>query len=130
MAPLLADLLLAGRRFNPIHSRNLTMNKVLAVLIAGLFAAGAYAQETKPAELDPTAMGKPAAAAEAKVDARPAGQVKPMGGDMKTTAEGSGGVLTGKAATAAEKRRSTRNARRHNKDGSVKRQPVQGATPE
>lgn len=106
------------------------MNKVLAVLIAGFFAAGAYAQATKPAELDPTAMGKPAAAAEAKVNARPAGEVKPMGGDMPKAAEGSGGVLTGKAATAAEKRKSTRNARRHNKDGSVKRQPTQGGTPQ
>ena len=51
------------------------MSKVLAVMIAGLFAAGAFAQ-TKPSEVDPTAQGKPAAKAEAKVQARPAGQVK------------------------------------------------------
>ncbi|AMM26215.1 cell envelope biogenesis protein TolA [Variovorax sp. PAMC 28711] len=104
------------------------MNKVLAVLIAGLFAAGAYAQ-TKPSELDPTAQGKPAAAAEAKVNARPAGQVQPMGGDMAKTPEGSGGVTTGKAAVAAEKREATRDARRRNKDGSVKRKSMQGGTP-
>ena len=40
------------------------MNKVLAVLIAGFFAVGAYAQQPKPAELDPTAKGKSADKAE------------------------------------------------------------------
>ncbi len=104
------------------------MNKVLAVLIAGLFAAGAYAQ-TKPAELDPTAKGKPAAAAEAKVAARPAGQVKAAGGDQAKVAEGSGGVTASKAVDAGEARAETRDQRRRNKDGSVKRRTMQGGTP-
>lgn len=105
------------------------MSKVLAVMIAGLFAAGAYAQ-TKPAELDPTAKGKPAAAAEAKVEARPAGQVQAAGGDQGKVAEGSGGVTASKAVDAGQKRAETRDQRRRNKDGSVKRKSTQGGTPQ
>ena len=41
-----------------IHpQRNYAMNKVLAVLIAGFFAIGAYAQQPKSAEIDPTGKG-------------------------------------------------------------------------
>ena len=105
------------------------MSKVLAVMIAGLFAAGAYAQ-TKPGELDPTGQGKPAAKAEAKVQARPAGQVMAPGGDQGKVAEGSGGVTASKAVDAGAARAATRDDRRRNKDGSVKRKSTQGGTPQ
>ena len=104
------------------------MSKVLAVMIAGLFAAGAYAQATKPGELDPTAQGKSAEKAEAKVAARPAGMVKAPGGDAPMNAEG-GAIGTGKAAAAGEDRAKTRDARRRNKDGSLKARSTQGGTP-
>jgi hypothetical protein len=74
------------------------MSKVLAVMIAGLFAAGAYAQATKPGELDPTAQGKSAAKAEAKVAARPAGMVKAPGGDEPKTKRAMHVVATRTAA--------------------------------
>jgi hypothetical protein len=105
------------------------MSKVLAVMIAGLFAAGAFAQ-TKPSEVDPTAQGKPAAKAEAKVQARPAGQVKAAGGDQAKVAEGSGGVTASKAVDAGAARAATRDERRRNKDGSLKRRSTQGGTPQ
>ena len=104
------------------------MSKVLAVMIAGLFAAGAYA-ETKPCEIDPTGQGKPAAKAEAKVAAKPAGQVKAPAGDIAKTPEG-GAIGTDKAAASGEKRAETRDARRRNKDGSLKRRSTQGGTPQ
>lgn len=104
------------------------MSKILAVLIAGLFAAGAYAQ-TKPAEVDPTGKGKAAERAEAKKDAKPAGQVKATPGDAAKTPEG-GAVGTDKAALAGEKRAETRDTRRRAKDGSVKRKSTQGGTPQ
>jgi hypothetical protein len=103
------------------------MSKVLAVMIAGLFAVGAYAQ-TKPAEVDPTAKGKAAERAEAKKDARPAGQVKAPGGDQGKVAEGSGGVT--EINKAAQARRDSRDTRRPAKDGGKKPVPAQGATPQ
>lgn len=103
------------------------MSKVLAVMIASLFAVGAHAQ-SKSSEVDPTAQGKPAARAEAKVQARPAGQVKATPGDAAKTAEG-GAIGNDKAAMAGEKRAETRDTRRRNKDGSVKRRSTQGGTP-
>src|SRR4051812_40842088 len=115
----------------PIHTRNLTMSKVLAALIAGLFAAGAYAQNPPGAssEQQPITNSKPQARAEAKVEARPAGQVKAAGGDQAKVAEGSGGVTASKALDAGEARKETRDARRRNKDGSLKRRTTQGGTP-
>jgi hypothetical protein len=104
------------------------MSKILAVLIAGLFAAGAYAQ-TKPAEQDPTAKGKAADRAEMKKDAKPAGLVKAPAGDAAKTPEG-GAIGTDKAAVAGEKRAETRDTRRRAKDGSVKKKTTQGGTPQ
>lgn len=104
------------------------MSKLLAVLIAGLFAAGAYAQP-KPPELDPTGKGKAAERAEMKKDARPAGQVAAPAGDIAKTPEG-GAIGSDKAAMSGEKRAETRDTRRRNKDGSLKRRSTQGGTPQ
>lgn len=108
------------------------MSKVLAVLIAGLFAAGAYAQNPPgtSSEQQPVTSSKPQAKAEAKVEARPAGQVKPAGGDEGKVSEGSGGATASKALDAGEARKHTRDARRRNKDGSIKRRSTQGGTPD
>jgi len=50
-------------------------------------------------------------------------------GDIAKTPEG-GAVGADKAAAAGEKRASTRDQRRRNKDGSVKRKSTQGGTPQ
>jgi len=107
---------------------SLAMNKPLCLLIAAFLASSAYAQ-TKPGELDPTGQGRPAARAEAKVKARPAGQVKAPGGDEPKTEEG-GAIGTGRAAIAGDARAHTRDERRRNKDGSLKRRTTQGGTPQ
>jgi hypothetical protein len=67
--------------------------------------------------------------AEAKKAAKPAGQVKAAAaGDEAKTPEG-GAIGADKAAASGEKRAETRDQRRRNKDGSVKRKSTQGATP-
>jgi hypothetical protein len=107
------------------------MNKALAVMIAGLFAAGAYAQNPPGASAEQSAVTntKPQARADAKVASKPAGQVKAgAGGDINKTPEG-GAIGTDKAAVAGEKRAETRDNRRRAKDGSVKRKSTQGGTP-
>jgi hypothetical protein len=92
------------------------MSKVLAVMVAGLFAVGAYAQNPAgtTSEQAPITNSKPQQRAEAKVDARPQGAVKTPGGDMTRSAELNPGA-TGKPATAAAARKSTRNARHPNR---------------
>ncbi len=62
------------------------MSKVLAVMIAGLFAAGAYAQGSGTPQDVPTNT-KPQIAAEKKVDARPAGKVATTGAVATPAAE-------------------------------------------
>jgi len=104
------------------------MSKVLAVMIAGLFAAGAYAQGTSQ-EAIPQTNSPGQAKAQAKVDKKPAGQVKAQGGDINKTPEG-GAIGTDKAAVAGEKRAETRDARRPGKDGKPKRRTTQGGTPQ
>ncbi len=106
------------------------MSKILAVMIAGLFAAGAYAQNpagTTPEQGNAT-NSKAQQRAEAKKAAKPAGMVKAPAGDEAKTPEG-GAIGTDKAAASGEKRAETRDQRRRNKDGSVKRKSTQGATP-
>ncbi|MEJ7686075.1 MAG: cell envelope biogenesis protein TolA [Variovorax sp.] len=105
------------------------MSKILAVMIAGLFAAGAYAQTTSQEAAPPT-NSKPQQRAEMKKDAKPAGQVKAMGGDTAKTPEGSGGLTSGKSVDAGAARQATRDERRRNKDGSVKKKSMQGGTPQ
>jgi hypothetical protein len=105
------------------------MSKVLAVMMAGLFATAAFAQ-TQPAEINPQGQGKAAERAETKKASRPAGQVKAPGGDQSKVAEGSGGVTATGADKAAQARRDTRDARRPAKGGGKKPVPAQGGTPQ
>lgn len=88
------------------------MRKIFAIMIAGLFATGAYAQNPAGAssEQAPVTNSKPQARADAKVAAKPAGKVKPAGGDQVNTPEG-GAIGTDKAAIAGEKKEKTRDAR-------------------
>lgn len=103
------------------------MSKLLAVMIAGLFAAGAYAQGASTSqEAKPPTDTKPQARAQSKVEAKPAGVAKET--PMPKVAEG-GAVGADKAAIAGEKRAATRDTRRTNKDGSVKKKTTQGGTP-
>lgn len=84
------------------------MSKLLAVMIAGLFAAGAYAQGTSPATTsNPPTDTKPQVAAEKKVEARPAGQVKgtPMPNSQEEMPQ-----TDSKSQKAAEKRVQARPA--------------------
>ena len=104
------------------------MSKVLAVMIVGLFAAGAYAQGSTSQEAQPQLNTKPQVKAQAKVESKAPG-VKAQGGDEVKTPEG-GAVGADKAAVAGEKRASTRDTRRRNKDGSLKRRSTQGGTPQ
>jgi hypothetical protein len=105
------------------------MSKVLAFMMAGLFATAAFAQ-TQPAEVNPQGQGKSAERAETKKAAKPAGQVKAPAGDQGKVAEGSGGVTASKALDAGEARKQTRDARRPAKSGGKKPVPVQGGTPQ
>ena len=101
------------------------MSKILAIMIAGLFTAGAFAQAPKGAssESAPIMNSKPQERAEAKVDARPQGKVKAVGGDTLNTPEG-GAIGTGKSAAAGQKREATRNAKHPNRKVNP-----QGGTP-
>jgi len=103
------------------------MSKILAAMIAGLFAAGAFAQSGTPQDVQTNT--KPQARAEMKKDAKPAGQVKTPAGDSASSQEVAG-VPADKANMAGEKRAETRDARRRNKDGSLKRRSAQGGTPQ
>jgi hypothetical protein len=107
------------------------MSKILAVMIAGLFAAGAYAQNPSGTsdEQGNVTNTKPQQRATAKRSTKAQGQVKAPGGDAPMTAEG-GAVGTDKAAQNGEKRAETRDTRRTNKDGSKKRPTTQGGTPD
>ncbi|MDM0016947.1 cell envelope biogenesis protein TolA [Variovorax saccharolyticus] len=128
-APLLADLLLAGRRFQTISIEESVMSKVLAVMMAGLFAAGAFAQGTSQEAAPPTNTKPQQRAQERRAD-RPQGQVRPQAGDTANTAEGSGGLTQNRSTAAAQKRQSTRDDRRRAKDGSVRKMNPQGGTPQ
>ena len=103
------------------------MSKVLAMMIAGLFAFAAHAQNPKAPEQgsppDPKAVSK----AEAKRATKPQGQVKETGGPKN---DQTGAIGTDKSAMAGEKRAQTRDDRRRAKDGSVKPKSTQGVTPD
>jgi hypothetical protein len=106
------------------------MSKILAVMIAGLFAVGAYAQP-KPAEVDATGKGKSVDKAEMKKEAKPAGKVQESKDDTTKVSEGSKtGTDVNKAADAGEARQKTRDARRPAKTGGKKPVPVPGGTPQ
>ncbi len=104
------------------------MKKYLAVLVAGLFAAGAYAQSNPPGAAVPpatpgVATGKSERAGEARKEMRPQVGVRAPGGDQPKAPEG-GAIGTDRAAIAGERRADTRDTRRPNKA-----KPVQGTTP-
>jgi hypothetical protein len=101
------------------------MSKVLAVMIAGMFAVGAYAQN--PSGMSPeqgNTNTKSQQRAEARKASKAQGQVKPAGGDTLKTPEG-GAIGTDKAAVAGEARKDTRDTR---KPGRAK--TTQGGTPD
>ncbi|QNK75291.1 cell envelope biogenesis protein TolA [Variovorax sp. PAMC28562] len=104
------------------------MTKTLSILLAGLFAAGAYAQPTPPGVPVPPntpgyATDKSTQAGEMRKDRRPTGMVKAPGGDEPKAPEG-GAIGTDKAAVAGEARAETRDQRRPGK-----RPSTQGGTP-
>ncbi|HSV58032.1 MAG TPA: cell envelope biogenesis protein TolA [Variovorax sp.] len=101
------------------------MSKVLAVMIAGMFAVGAYAQNPsgQSAEQGNT-NSKSQQRADAKKASKPQGQVKAAGGDTLKTPEG-GAIGADKAAASGEARKDTRDTR---KPGRAK--TTQGGTPD
>ena len=82
------------------------MSKILAVMIAGLFAAGAYAQNptgTTPEQGNAT-NSKPQARAEAKKEAKPAGQVAaPAGRRLRRRRRQQPGAGRGQYAPEADR---------------------------
>ena len=107
------------------------MSKVLAVLMAGLFAAGAYAQNPPgtSSEQQPITNSKPQQRATERRADKPRGEVRKPTGDTANTAEGSGGLVQNKSTAAGQARANTRDDRRRNKDGSVRKMNPQGGTP-
>jgi hypothetical protein len=85
------------------------MSKTLAIVFASLFAAGAYAQNPPgvSSEQQPVTDSKAQNRAEAKVGARPQGQVKAPVGDSASNTEVNP-LATGKSSTAAQKRLDSR----------------------
>jgi hypothetical protein len=81
------------------------MTKLLAVMIAGLFTAGAYAQNPAGAssEQQPVLNSKSQDRAQAKEAMRPQGQVKKPTGDEASNSEVNP-IGSGKAATAGQSR--------------------------
>jgi len=111
------------------------MSKVLAVTMAGLFAAGAglfaagaYAQGTSQEAAPPTNT-KPQQRAVERRSSKPQGQVRPEGGDAPRTAE-EHGVASDKATDAGQARADTRSDRRRDKQGNVRKMNPQGGTPQ
>lgn len=102
------------------------MNKILATLIAGLFAAGAYAQAPKGGSSEGSVItnSKSQDRAQDRVEARPQGKVKAAGGDTLNTPEG-GAIGTGKSAAAGQAREAKRNEKRPNRKAAP-----QGGTPQ
>ena len=102
------------------------MNKTVAIMIAGLFAAGAHAQNPAGTTSQEQVItnSKQQDKAQAKVDARPQGKVKKPVGDTANSEE-LNPLGTGKAAAAGEARVDTRDARHPTRKPSK-----QGGTPD
>lgn len=102
------------------------MSKLAAVMIAGLFATGAYAQNPAGTTSQEQVItnSKQQDKAQAKVDARPQGKVKKPVGDEAQSTENDA-IGTGKAAAAGEARVNTRDARHPTRTTSK-----QGGTPD
>jgi hypothetical protein len=105
------------------------MSKVLAVMMAGLFAAGAFAQGTSQEAAPPTNT-KPQQAAQQRRASKPQGEVRPQGGDQKASSDATGGVVPSKATAAGQARADTRSDRRRDKHGNVRKMNPQGGTPQ
>ena len=87
------------------------MSKVLATLIAGLLAAGAYAQNPPGTSSQEQVItnSKPQDRAQNKVDARPQGMDKKVGGDeLKSPLDDN--IGSGKAAATGQARANAREA--------------------
>ncbi|MDM0112431.1 cell envelope biogenesis protein TolA [Variovorax sp. J22R133] len=118
-------LLPTGRRFETISNEEYVMSKVLAVMIAGLFAVGAYAQNPAGQSSEQgNVTNKATERADAKKASKPAGQVKGPGGDAPLSTE-SAVTSSDKAAASGEARKQTRDQRRPGK-----RKTTQGGTPD
>jgi hypothetical protein len=104
------------------------MSKVLAVMMAGLFAVGAYAQGTSQ-EAAPQTNTKPQQRAQERRATKPQGQVRPQGGDTPQNVEESG-LTSSKATQAGQARADTRSDRRRDKQGNVRKMNPQGGTPQ
>ncbi|MBO9648177.1 MAG: hypothetical protein J7605_06670 [Variovorax sp.] len=89
------------RTFN---SQRYAMTKLLAAMIAGLLAVGAYAQNLAGAssEQQPVTNSKAQNRAQAKVEARPQGNVKKPTGDEAKNAEINPEASGGRAANAGQ----------------------------
>ena len=102
------------------------MSKFLTLSVIALFASVANAQPDGDAssQRSPILNSKPQLRAEKQKDARPAGRVKPAGGDELATPEGDD-IGSDSGAAAAQKRVEKREARYPD------RKPVQqGGTPD
>ncbi|MEJ8845657.1 cell envelope biogenesis protein TolA [Variovorax rhizosphaerae] len=101
------------------------MKKVFAIMIAGLFAAGAYAQNPAGSSSQQQVItdSKPQQKAQEKADAKPQGQVKMPVGDSMNSAN-TNAVGRDKAAVAGQARAKKRHDR-HPK----RKAPKQGGTP-
>ncbi|MDD2919333.1 hypothetical protein [Rhodoferax sp.] len=95
------------RRFfcNNVISRKLEMNKLLAALVAGLFAAGAFAQAAAPAApATPAVKAAPAAApATPAVKATPAAPASAAKAEAAPAAKASAAAKPAKKAKKAKK---------------------------
>jgi hypothetical protein len=101
------------------------MSKVLAVMIAGLFAVGAYAQNPSGQSSEQgNVNSKSQQRADAKRATKPKGEVKPAGGDTLKSSE-TAVVGSDKSTAAGEARKDTRDTR---KPGRAK--TTQGGTPD
>lgn len=102
------------------------MSKIVAVMIAGLFAAGAYAQNPAGTTSQEQVItnSKQQDKAQAKVDSKPQGKVKKPGGDTAMSAQNDA-IGTGKAAAAGEAKVETRDARH-----PTRKPAKQGGTPD
>lgn len=106
------------------------MNRLLIATLATFVASAAHAQNpagTTPEQGNATNSASQKRA-QARSDARPHGGVNPGAGDATATPEG-GTFGADKAGVAGEARADTRDQRRRNKDGSLKRRSTQGGTP-
>jgi len=106
--------------------RENAMTRLLAAMIAGLFAVGAYAQNP-PGTTSQEQMitnSKPQQRAQDKANAKPQGNVKKPTGDLAKSPENDA-IGTGKSAAAGQARVETRDEKHPNR-----KQAPQGGTPD